>query len=118
MSEPEEWPSLVGSLVCWALTACCSRLCKTHVVSYLVGVFELDARSCLLFLIIVVKQDVAFPCQQQRKILLFYPVLFGELERRLNLRALLFSPGWFVTLAEIGYSRMFFLLENLRGGLI
>ena len=51
MSEPEEWPSLVGSLVCWALTACCSRLCKTHVVNYLVGVFELDARSWLQFLI-------------------------------------------------------------------
>ena len=37
------------------------------------------------------------------------PRSFGELEKRLNLRALLFSPGWFVTLADIGYSRMFFL---------
>ena len=71
-----------------------------------------------VFNFVVVKQDVAFPCLRQREILLFYPVLFGELEKRLNLRALLFSPGWFVTLAEIGYSRMFFLLENLRGGLI
>ena len=29
--------------------------------------------------------------------------------RRLNLRILLFASGWFVTLADIGYRRMFFL---------
>ena len=55
------------------------------------------------------KQDVAFPCQQHKEVLLFYPVRLGELEKNLKLRTLLFLPGWFVTLANIGYSRMFFL---------
>ena len=76
--------------------------------------FELRFSSLMLavgynFNFIVVKQDVAFPCQQHREVLLFYPVRLGELEKNLKLRTLLFLPGWFVTLANIGYSRMFFL---------
>ena len=54
MREPKEWLSLVGSFVCWALTACCSRLYKTHVIECWVEFFELDARSWFQFLILKV----------------------------------------------------------------
>ena len=58
-------------------------------------------------------QDVVFPCQQHRDVLLSYPFLSGEFKLRLNGRALLFFfPGWFVTLVDIDYSRMFLAFRS------
>ena len=61
------------------------------------------------FNLIVAKQDVAFPCQRHKEVLLYYPFHLGEFEKRLDLRTLLFFPGWFVTLVDIGCSGMFSL---------
>ena len=67
------------------------------------------------FNLIVAKQDVAFPCQRHREVLLYYPFHSGEFEKRLDLRTLLFFPGWFIALVDIGYSGMFSLCSGNVG---